>query len=278
MPSSVPILMYHSIDDDGPAGMQRLRVTPANFAAQLDWLTDAGYTAVTVSQLAAAFAGTVTLPDNPVALTFDDGFADFSEQALPMLEERGMVATLYVTTGYLRDSGPGQAPLNPRPDWPPTMTWRQVAQLPARDIEVGGHSHSHPELDLAPRARVETELTLCKRLLEDCTGAPVSSFAYPYGYNTPQVRSLARELGYTSACAVKHAMTSQDDDPYQLARVEMTSATTVPELAKWLDGRLRTAPCPDRLRSRGWAAVRGIRHRLQRGSALDEAFDEANGA
>jgi peptidoglycan/xylan/chitin deacetylase (PgdA/CDA1 family) len=276
MPASVPVLMYHSIDDEGPAGMQRLRVTPSAFGAQLDWLRDDGYTTVTVSRLVEAFDGTATLPERAVALTFDDGFADFPQHALPLLEERGMVATLYVTTAYLRGGGPGRIRRDAPSDWPPTMTWRQVAQLPARGIEVGGHSHTHPELDLASRGRVETELTVCKRLLEDCTGGPVESFAYPYGYNTPAVRALARDLGYTSACAVKHALTSRDDDPYQLARVEMTSATTVAELAGWLDGRLRTAPCPDRLRSRGWAAVRRMRHRMRPDRGLGNGVDEAN--
>jgi len=275
MPAGIPILMYHSIADDGPAGMARLRVAPGDFAEQLDWLAGAGYTAVTVSQLVTAFAGATELPDRPVALTFDDGFADFHERALPMLEERGLVATLYVTTGYLRGDGPGGARPAARPDWPPTMTWRQVAQLPARGIEVGAHTHTHPELDLASPARVEAELTTSKRLLEDCAGVPVASLAYPYGYNTPEVRRLAGDVGFSSACAVKHAMTSGNDDPFQLARVEMTSASTVSGLAAWLDGRLRTAPCPDRLRSRGWAAVRRVRHRMR---ALDSSTGTDGGA
>lgn len=264
MPRGVPILMYHSIADDGPAGMRRLRVTPADFGQQLDWLRAAGYTTVTVRHLAAGFAGTATLPDNPVVVTFDDGFADFYECALPLLEERGLVATLFVTTGYLRDDVRTPTPSAAPSDWPPTMTWRQVGKLPARGIEVGSHTHTHPELDLASAARVEDELTVSKHLLEHHVGAPVDSLAYPYGYSTAVVRARARASGFTAACAVKHALTSAADDPLQLARVEMTDTTTVAALAGWLGGRLRTAPCPDRLRSRAWAVVRRARRQLRR--------------
>lgn len=275
--AGIPVLMYHSIAGRGPRGMDRLRVTPAEFGEQLDWLAASGHTTVTISRLAAAFAGAATLPARPVVLTFDDGFADFYHRALPMLEQRGMVATLYVTTGYLRHDSAAR-PGTPA-GWPQTMTWRQVAQLPARGIEVGGHTHTHPQLDLVSPTRAGQELALCKSQLEDCTGQEVTSLAYPYGYSTAQVRSIVRATGYTSACAVKHALTCDADDPYALSRVEMTGTTTVAALAGWIGGGLRAAPCPDRLRSRGWSAVRRLRHRLGTHHASDTlGHDPEDGA
>lgn len=58
-----------------------------------------------------------------------------------------------------------------------------------------------------------------KRLLEDHLGQEVSSFAYPYGYQTARLRQRARETGYTSACAVRHAKSSLHDDAFRLARL-----------------------------------------------------------
>ena len=82
----------------------RFAVSPANFAAQLGYLRGAGFTALTAGELAARLAGeTGPLPDRPVVLTFDDGYADFHSRAMPLLAEHGFTATLFVTTGWQQD-------------------------------------------------------------------------------------------------------------------------------------------------------------------------------
>lgn len=95
----VPILMYHEIAS--PAETEsNLSVSPDQFAAQLQYLHDAGYQTPTFTEAAAALAGGPgSLPSRSVVLTFDDGYADFHSQALPLLEKFGFTATVFVTTG-----------------------------------------------------------------------------------------------------------------------------------------------------------------------------------
>ena len=83
----IPILMYHSIDEGCSSRFRRFTVDPSSFRAHVQYLSDNGYQTVTVSELIEAMDGRAVMPCKPVVLTFDDGFADFHEAALPILIE-----------------------------------------------------------------------------------------------------------------------------------------------------------------------------------------------
>ena len=85
----IPILMYHSIDEGCSSRFRRFTVDPSSFRAHVQYLSDNGYQTVTVSELIEAMDGRAVMPCKPVVLTFDDGFADFHEAALPILINSG---------------------------------------------------------------------------------------------------------------------------------------------------------------------------------------------
>ena len=83
----VPILMYHEIAPPSETS-SRLAVSPDAFSSQLAHLHDEGYQTVTAVELANALVhGAGGLPDRPVVLTFDDGYADFHSKAMPLLDQ-----------------------------------------------------------------------------------------------------------------------------------------------------------------------------------------------
>jgi peptidoglycan/xylan/chitin deacetylase (PgdA/CDA1 family) len=214
-----------------------------------------------VSALVDALAvGPAALPDRPVLITFDDGFADFRDAALPALRDRDMAATLYPTTGFLDGRSPGGGPM---------LRWRDLYELfgagGAGDaIEVGGHTHTHPQLDAIPRARAREEISQCKAMLEEVVGAPVRSFAYPHGYSSAAVRAMVREAGYDSACAVRNAFSSASDDRFALARLTVRRDTPLERVDAWLAGRdARVAPRRERARTRAGRAARRARASLR---------------
>ena len=100
----IPILMYHSIDDSCSSRFRRFAVSPRSFKAHVRYLSDSGYQTLTVSELIEAMDGRAVMPPKPVVLTFDDGFADFYEAALPILTEFGQTVTLYVVSGAVGGS------------------------------------------------------------------------------------------------------------------------------------------------------------------------------
>lgn len=273
-PTPIPVLLYHGVDRTAPPGLQPWVMDPDRFAAHLDLIVERGHTALTVSDLVDALRGRRELPERPVAITFDDGLADFAEHAWPALRRRHLPATLYVVAGAVGGRADWLADLGGPP--PAMLTWDQVRDLDADGCEIGSHSLSHPELDTLRGDALEDEVARSRRELAHHLGHPVRSFAYPHGYHGRRVRAAAVRAGYDSACAVREALSSRDDDLFALARVTLLHDATPDDLAAVLDGRdHRVAPFPEPVRTKAWRVARrvGIREavsavdRLRRGRA-----------
>jgi peptidoglycan/xylan/chitin deacetylase (PgdA/CDA1 family) len=257
----IPILVYHSVSANPAPWIAPYTVTPLAFAHHLELMAASGRTALTVSQLVDALAGRAKLPQRPLLVTFDDGFADFA-RAAPMLAARALPSTLYVTTGALCGRGPQRQP--PKTALPPApmLDWSQLLELAEQHVEIGAHTHTHPQLDVLHPAAADHEIRRCKHLLEEVLGREVPSFAYPHGFHSATVRRLVRQAGYTSACAVGNALSSHADHVFSLARLMVRADTTYQQIATWLAGRdAPVAPYPERLRTRAWRLYRRARAR-----------------
>ena len=132
----VPVFLYHSVADDPPSWIAPFTVAPRAFVEQLDRIADAGLTVVPLRRLVAALRGGPALPPRSAVLTFDDGFADFYWTVTPILTDRELPATLYVTTGAVHPPGgtargsllPGQC----------CQTRTQSTFITAESSEAGG--------------------------------------------------------------------------------------------------------------------------------------------
>lgn len=254
---NIPILMYHSIAEQASPKFREFTVSPSLFSEHLAYLQQHNYTPITVTQLANMLTqGSPALPERPVIITFDDGFADFATAALPALKQYGFVATLYVATAYvnatsrwLKSEGEEMRPM---------LSWEQLSEISAYGVECGGHTHTHPQLDMLPLATARDEITGCKQLLEEHLGQPITSFSYPFGYHTTAVRRLTREAGYTSACAVGHAMSTTSSDLFALTRLFASADTDVAALEALLTRGSTSALTTlyQRARTPAWRIVR----------------------
>jgi peptidoglycan/xylan/chitin deacetylase (PgdA/CDA1 family) len=252
----VPILMYHEIATREDT-TSRLAVSPSSFAAQLKHLHEAGFAALTVSGLVSALADDpARLPERSVAITFDDGFADFHRQALPLLLHYGFTATVFVTTGWIADAGPRAADRSRAR----MLGWSQIREAAAAGIEIGAHSHQHPQLDQIAPERLHDELATSKALLEDGLGITIPGLAYPFGYSNARVRRMAHEIGYTHACAVGNAIADSTYDEFALPRLtihQSTGSTTFENIVRGRKVSLIFAR--ERSLTKGWAIVRRTR-------------------
>jgi peptidoglycan/xylan/chitin deacetylase (PgdA/CDA1 family) len=246
----LPILLYHSVCPDPPADLLRWSVTPETFEAHLDAFGELGLVPWSVSRLVAALRAGAEVPRPVVVVTFDDGYADFAEHALPALERHRVPATIYLTTGALAGV---VDPVVPRMPIAPMLALGDLAELERRGVEIGAHGHGHWQLDAVPERFAALEITRSKEVLEEALGHRVESFAYPHGYSSPKVRRLVARAGFSSACAVRNAFSSRQDDHYALARLTVEHDTPPETLRSWLAGRGAAVATPhEQLKTQVW--------------------------
>ncbi|MGX1545070.1 polysaccharide deacetylase family protein [Streptomyces adustus] len=247
----VPILMYHAVAADPNDATRILSVAPEAFAEQMALVGDLGLTPLGTAELAARWRSGRPLPARPVLITFDDGYEGVHRHALPVLAKHGFAATLFVSTGWLRgayDTGGGLDRM---------LDWDQVRELAAADVEIGGHSHSHPQLDQLDEDTLRAELTRCRDIVADELGAPPLSFAYPYGYSSRRVRQAVRAHGFAQALAVGNGLARRRQGPYALQRLTVRRNTGIEEFERLVEGRaIARAFAGDRALTKGYAMVR----------------------
>jgi peptidoglycan/xylan/chitin deacetylase (PgdA/CDA1 family) len=197
------------------------------------FLHDEGCRVITLGELTALLEEGKALPESTVVITFDDGYLNFYSDAWPVLCENGFGATVFLVTGYCgKDNGwPGHEPLNGRK---PLMGWPEIRELRSHGVEFGSHSVSHPDLRRIPLENVARELVESKSAIEDAIGAPVTQFAYPYGYFNSAIKTMV-EREFAGACTTKLGRVDSQADRYELKRIEMYYFSRRPTLELILD-------------------------------------------
>ena len=166
---------------------------------------------------------------------------------------------MFVSTGWLR----GREPRDLAPGAPDAMlVWEQVRRLAGGGVEIGGHSHSHPQLDQTGDERLWFEIARCREILTEELGAPPVSFAYPYGYSSRRVRQAVRRA-YAVSLAVGNGLAARAQGPYALRRMTVRRSTGIEEFERLVAGRsVGRIFATDRALTKSYAMVRRSRRAL----------------
>lgn len=218
-----PILMYHQIDAPPPRGtpMRGLVVAPRTFDWQMRMLRLMGYRGVSMSELLPYLEGRQT--GRVVGITFDDGYRNNLEQALPILQAQGFTATCYAVSRLVgRDNAWDRGQGVPSK---PLMTAAELRRWASAGMEIGAHTRDHLDLTTLDEPQARAQIAGSKADLEDLIGAPVTQFCYPYGRFRPQHAQWAREAGYLSATTVNRGRALPGSDLFTLPRVLVSRST-----------------------------------------------------
>ena len=192
------ILMYHSVSPY-QRDPHHVTVSPARFEQQMRWLRRLGLTGMSVRGLLEARR--LEYGRHLVGLTFDDGYADFAEYALPVLARYGFSATLFVVAGRLGGDNAWD------PDGPrkALLTADQVLRMAKAGMEIGSHGLGHVSLPGMADVELTAEAVVSRDILRQVTGQDVAGFCYPFGHVDRRVIGAVQDAGYGFACTVQPA-------------------------------------------------------------------------
>ena len=216
----VPILMYHLIGDP-PAGepYPDLFVSLSDFASQMRYLEGHGFTAVTLTQLAAFWHGTGKLPAKPVVLSFDDGYRSDWRAAAPILQRIGWPGVLNLCMNAVHAHGDLPVPL--------------VHGLVRAGWEIDDHTLTHPDLTTLDAAGLHREIVVSRAVLQALSGEPVSFFCYPSGRFDATVVAAVKAAGFVGATTTDEGLATPAD-LFTLARVRVHRAMSLAAFAQAL--------------------------------------------
>lgn len=230
----LPILCYHEIGSPP----SKYVVAPADFEAQLDWMTGAGFELLTMDDVAAVVAGERAAPVRGVALTFDDGRAGVRDFAAPALARRGLPATLYLVTQWLGGIG---IPETER--YSGFVGWSDLPALRAAGIVLGSHTLSHPNLKRIGAADAEREIRDSRARLEERLGCATLHFSYPYGRRTRAIERMVRAAGYRTAVVTGQRCNGRFAHAHRLFRLRIDGRDGAQGVQRSLE-ECRGAPAP----------------------------------
>jgi peptidoglycan/xylan/chitin deacetylase (PgdA/CDA1 family) len=253
----LPVLMYHSLTASRSRS-DALSVPVGLLATHLAILAENGFRVVGLTQ---ALAVLTREPEaRLVAVTFDDGYADFL-LCLDLLERFDARVTLYLPTALIGGNARVHAAATR------LLTWDEVRALPTDRVELGSHAATHIPLDIQPSPALDEELFTSRRALTEETGRAPRSLAYPHGYASDAVVRAVRDAGYSNACIVGRRLYRPTDDPYSIPRLQVTPDATPDAFLRLLDcGEPGIRPVATRVLAGSWRWVR--RGAYRRGKVL----------
>lgn len=200
----IPVICYHSINKD-PSGKSPIIISPEKFRQHLQTIKDNGYTTLTMAQFNDYLLGDKPIPENSVLLTFDDGYMDNYTNAFPILKEFNMNATIFVISSYL-DGNIYMSPDN-------------IKEMSDYGIDIESHTVSHLRLSELSYEQQFNELKNSKQAIENITGKPVISIAYPEGKYNEDTKKAVLETGYAMGFTIDRGYVGIGDNSTLLSRL-----------------------------------------------------------
>jgi peptidoglycan/xylan/chitin deacetylase (PgdA/CDA1 family) len=186
----LPIFMYHHVSESLGLSEKGLEVFPNEFEQQMRFLFQKGFRCLSLSEVITNWQQGKTQPKRSFVLTFDDGYFDFYENALPILKDFGFTATIFVVVDRIENGNKEY------------LSWQNIKELTDENFIIGSHTLTHPRLCSLQIETITHELFRSKEIIEDKLGKPVSLLAYPYGESNESVQDIASKSGYQAAFGI----------------------------------------------------------------------------
>lgn len=228
----IPTLLYHNIIKDNTSSIDGVNITSKTFELHIKGLLDNGFNPISISDYCNYVNGEVELPNNPIIITFDDGYLSNYELAFPILQEYNVPATIFIVTSTVGEDMNGGKVNTPH------FTWEHAKEMENSNlIEIHSHSHTHKKMSDLSEEDLEYEMKTSKDLIQSKLNKEEVVFAYPYGgYNDFTLRK-GNELGFILQVLVedndfrgKYLAVNSDNKLEHFTRVSVDGDMTVEDL------------------------------------------------
>ncbi len=212
----VAVLFYHRVSD---RQTNPWTITQSQFERQLDWFVE-NFDIVTLPECQRRITASNTRPT--LAITFDDGYSENCEWAIPTLIARQIPFTYFVAWGNIVEQKPFQHDIEANTP-APLNTVEEIRSLVEAGVEIGGHTMWHRDLGkITDRTELEEEVFRPMQDMEQTLGCPIRYFAFPFG-QIPNLNAdvfrMAKERGLLGVCSTIGQFNLPGDDPFHLKRL-----------------------------------------------------------
>jgi peptidoglycan/xylan/chitin deacetylase (PgdA/CDA1 family) len=222
----IPVLVYHQISAAPVKGspFRSLYVSPAAFARQMCLLKWLGYTGLSMSGLQPYLSG--ERQGKVVGITFDDGYLNNLQHALPALVRYGFSSTCYAVSSLLGKTNIWDAHIGIAQT--PLMNEAEIGQWISGGQEIGSHTRSHIDLLESDDDLSAKEILQGRIELEVALKAPVKHFCYPYGRYDARHKAMVGDQGFATATTTQRSRCHAGNDMLELPRVPVLRSTSLP--------------------------------------------------
>ena len=216
---TLPVYYYHRVGPFRAGAPPKMNVSPDAFREHMSVLARRARP-VPIGDLVNCVREGRPFPRGAVAVTFDDGYKDLMEHALPVLREFRIPAAFFVVSGGIggNDSWVNIAGL-PRV---PVMSWDDLKVLRDAGMTIGSHSATHAPLDGLDGDALQVEIEGSRQRLQAQLGVPVNHFAYPQGRFTPEAEAEVARAGYVAGWATRKGRPLAAGDVTAIRRVPVS--------------------------------------------------------
>lgn len=226
-----PIFMYHHVADFSESTpLKSLFVSPHRFQQQMALMYRLGYKGLSMRELQPYLTG--EKQGRVFGITFDDGYVDNLENALPVLQKYGFSSTCYLVAGMLGKENVWDKELK---DPHALMSVEQVDQWLQGGQDIGAHTVQHVNLKQVAMKLAEQQIKGSKELLENKFNRTITDFCYPYGACSEELACVVGRYGFITATTTERRVANScKDSPLLLPRLFITNKTTVFKLSWYL--------------------------------------------
>lgn len=225
--AQVPILMYHYVSElppDADRYRRDLTVVPKRFEAQLQYLDEAGYHPITLTDLYLHLTQGYPLPEKSIILTFDDGYRDAYEVVFPLLLEYGFPGTFFVlaTPAHFESSN--------------YLTWAQMKEMSDAGMDIQAHGRDHVDLRGRSYDYLVYQTLGIQEAIQQHTGQTARFFCYPAGKRDADVIAVLESAGYWGAVTTEWGITHTQENIFEMPRLRVPGGNTLDGFMEKLEG------------------------------------------